>query len=59
MNDNYNFNVLDGINVASFIIGLQNLNENQKQIQALEEHLAKQDEQYEEIIKLLNSLDRR
>lgn len=54
MNDN--FNVLDGINVASFIIGLQNLNENQKQIQALEEHLAKQDKQYEEILKLLKSL---
>lgn len=57
MNDN--FNVLDGINVASFIIGLQNLNENQKQIQALEEHLATQDKQYEEIIELLKSLDRR
>lgn len=47
------FNFLDGINVASFIIGLQNLNENQKQIKALEEHLSKQDSQYEEILKLL------
>lgn len=51
-----NFNVLDGINVASFIIGLQNLEENQKQLQALEEHLATQDKQYEKIIKLLEEL---
>lgn len=51
MKNNYNF--LDGINVASFLIGLQNLEENQKQIQALEEHLINQDKQYEEIIKLL------
>lgn len=56
MKDNYNFNILDGINVASFIIGLQNLNENQKQIQALEEHLATQDKQYEKIIKLLSDI---
>lgn len=55
---NNNFNVLDGINVASFIIGLQNLSENQKQIQALEERLANQDKQYEEIIKMLEELKR-
>lgn len=51
-----NSSILDGINVASFIIGLQNLSENQKQIQALEEHLANQDKQYEEILLLLEEL---
>lgn len=51
-----NNSILDGINVASFIIGLQNLSENQKQIQALEEHLANQDKQYEEILSLLEEL---
>ena len=41
-------------NILSFIIGVQNLSLNDKQIEKLENHLKKQDEQYEEIIKLLN-----
>ena len=41
------------INILSFIIGIENLNLNDKQIQKLESHLSKQDKQYEEIIKLL------
>ena len=41
------------INILSFIIGVENLNLNDKQIEKLESHLSKQDKQYEEIIKLL------
>ena len=46
----YLFNL---INILSFIIGVENLNLNDKQIEKLENHLNKQDKQYEEIIKLL------
>ena len=46
----YLFNL---INILSFIIGIENLNLNDKQIEKLESHLNKQDKQYEEIIKLL------
>lgn len=46
----YLFNL---INILSFIIGIENLNLNDKQIEKLESHLSKQDKQYEEIIKLL------
>lgn len=46
----YLFNL---INILSFIIGIENLNLNGKQIEKLESHLSKQDKQYEEIIKLL------
>ena len=46
----YLFNL---INILSFIIGVENLNLNDKQIEKLESHLSKQDKQYEEIIKLL------
>lgn len=46
----YLFNL---INVLSFIIGIENLNLNDKQIEKLENHLNKQDKQYEEIINLL------
>ena len=49
-NNEYLFNL---INILSFIIGVENLNLNDKQIQKLESHLSKQDKQYEEIIKLL------
>lgn len=49
-NENY---VIDLINILSFIIGVQNLNSNDEQIKQLQEHLNKQDAQYEEIIKLL------
>ena len=46
----YLFNL---INILSFIIGVENLNLNDKQIEKLENHLSKQDKQYEEIIRLL------
>lgn len=49
-NNEYLFNL---INILSFIIGVENLNLNDKQIEKLENHLNKQDKQYEEIIKLL------
>ena len=45
--------LFDLINILSFIIGIENLNLNGKQIKKLESHLSKQDKQYEEIIKLL------
>lgn len=44
---------IDLVNILSFVIGLQNLELNDNQIKQLEEHLNKQDEQYEKIIKLL------
>lgn len=53
-------NILDIIAIVSFIIGLENLEENRQQsktqeqiIKSIEEHLKRQDEQYEKIIKLL------
>ena len=49
-NNEYLFNL---INILSFIIGVENLNLNDKQIERLESHLSKQDKQYEEIIRLL------
>ena len=49
-NNEYLFNL---INILSFIIGIENLNLNGKQIEKLESHLSKQDKQYAEIIKLL------
>ena len=45
--------LFDLINILSFIIGVENLNLNDKQIEKLESHLSKQDKQYEEIIQLL------
>lgn len=45
--------LFDLINILSFIIGIENLNLNDNQIEKLESHLSKQDKQYEEIIKLL------
>lgn len=45
--------VLDLINVLSFIIGVENLSLNDIQINKLEEHLNNQDKQYERIIELL------
>ena len=55
-----NWSFLDVINVMSFIIGLQNLELNEKQIQGLDNHLKEQDnnhlakiiKQNEEIIEL-------
>lgn len=49
-NNEYLFNL---INILSFIIGVENLNLNDKQIEKLENHLSKQDKQYEKIIQLL------
>ena len=49
-NNEYLFNL---INILSFIIVVENLNLNDKQIEKLENHLNKQDKQYEEIIRLL------
>ena len=45
--------LFDLINILSFIIGIENLKLNDKQIEKLESHLSKQDKQYEEIIRLL------
>ena len=42
-NNEYLFNL---INILSFIIGVENLNLNDKQIEKLESHLSKQDKQY-------------
>ena len=51
--ENNNEYLFDLINILSFIIGVENLNLNDKQIEKLESHLSKQDKQYEEIIQLL------
>lgn len=44
---------LDLINLLSFVIGVENLSLNDIQINKLEEHLNKQDKQYERIVELL------
>lgn len=51
--ENNNEYLLNLINILSFIIGVENLNLNDKQIEKLESHLSKQDKQYEKIIQLL------
>lgn len=51
--ENNNEYLLNLINILSFIIGVENLKLNDKQIEKLESHLSKQDKQYEEIIRLL------
>ena len=48
--------LLDYINVLSFSIGVENLRKNEEQINSLEEHLSKQDAQYNEIIELLKEV---
>lgn len=53
MNDERYDNLINLINILSFAVGIQNLDLNDKQVSALENHLKKQDEQYEKIIKLL------
>lgn len=50
---NNNDRLLDLISILSFVIGVQNLVLNDKQIEELENHLNKQDKQYDEIIRLL------
>lgn len=56
-NNDYTTFVINLINVLSFVIGIQNLDLNDKQVQALEEHLCKQDEQYKKIINILEQLE--
>lgn len=56
---NENNYAIDLINILSFIIGVQNLQMNDEQISQLEEHLNKQDKQYEKIIELLENLENR
>ena len=51
--ENNNEDLFNLINILSFIIGVENLNLNDKQIEKLENHLNKQDKQYEEISRLL------
>ena len=53
LNDDRMTWLINLINVLSFGIGIQNLDMNNQQIDDLQEHLSKQDEQYEKIIKLL------
>ena len=52
MNDNKTL-LIDLVNILSFAIGIQNLELNNEQVQQIEHHLKKQDEQYKEIIELL------
>lgn len=52
-NDNL---LIDIVNILSFAIGVQNIELNNKQIQDLQEHLNKQDMQYQKIITLLEEL---
>lgn len=54
-NEDYTAFVINVINVLSFAIGLQNLDMNNQQIKDLQEHLNKQDEQYDKIIQLLDN----
>lgn len=55
MKNNYDL-AIDFINILSYIIGVENLKMNDDQINKLEEHLSKQDKQYEVIIKLLEDI---
>lgn len=48
--------LIDIVDILSLAIGIQNIELNDKQITALEEHLSKQDEQYERIISLLEDM---
>lgn len=48
--------VIDLVNILSYLIGVQNLELNDKQISQLEEHLNKQDKQYEKIIQMLEEV---
>lgn len=64
MDDFGEWSFIDIISVLSFIIGLQNLELNEKQVKSLDNHLKEQDErllakiinQNEEIIALLKEL---
>lgn len=52
-----NNTTIDLINILSYIIGVQNLELNDKQIKELQDHLNRQDKQYEKIIKLLKEVN--
>lgn len=49
--------LIDLLNILSFAIGIQNLELNNEQVQQIEHHLQKQDEQYNKIIELLEKLN--
>lgn len=49
---------IDLVNILSFGIGLENLEVNNEQVKQLEEHLNKQDKQYEKIIELLEKIEK-
>lgn len=55
-NDDYIAFVMNLINVLSFAIGVQNLELNDKQVNALDNHLSKQDEQYDKILSKLDEI---
>lgn len=59
MNNNKNNLLIDLINIFSFAIGIENLRINDEQIKQIQEHLEKQDRQYERIINLLEGKDGR
>lgn len=48
MNEQKEFTILDLLTILSFIIAVQNLNLNEKQVSGLNEHLSKQDSILEE-----------
>lgn len=50
---NNQFELLDILTIISFVIAIQNLNLNNTQVEQLQEHLERQDKQYEEILLLL------
>lgn len=56
MKNDDNVLLIDLINILSFVIGVQNLSANDKQINDLQEHLNKQDKQYKEIIDILKDI---
>lgn len=47
---------IDWINVLSYIIGVENLQKNDEQIKELQQHLDKQDKQFNEILLLLKEI---
>lgn len=57
MNEQKEFTILDLLTILSFIIAIQNLNLNEKQVNSLNEHLSKQDSILEEKhIKMLEKI---
>lgn len=63
MNNEKQLNILDLITIISFVVGLENLQENREQsekqeeiINAIETHLQRQDDEYKRIIDLLERM---